>query len=264
MKTYPSYEAAKIANPESNIYVLGGKFQPGHEAARRGEEECNPANHCMTDEEFLADGHKFVNGDIVLHGELVRYIIDDSYNEYNANCDPIYILRAAALEENIAAESDYDKGMREAMQKIAVSCGRKFAVDVGYEDLPELVHDLIELYKPKPAIKPRTKAEYVKVDMKPKEIFMAMLNGEEFYVFKTDLVHFDGEQFWRHASECKSRITFINHEHEIYRRIETEISERQEFIEAVSEILPEFDKRTIQPWIGKLYDSGKFKLVEGE
>ncbi len=50
--------------------------------------------------------------------------------------------------------SDYERGMRKAMQKIAVSCGRVFGVDVGYEDLPDLVDSILrskkESAKPKP------------------------------------------------------------------------------------------------------------------
>ena len=99
--------------------------------------------------------------------------------------------------------------------------------------------------------------------MKPKEIFMAMLNGEEFY----------DEEFYTHFDVCNGWVMLLMHVQQVipnlqveklYRRIETEISERDEFIEAVSEILPEFDKRTTPLWIGKLYDSGKLKLVEGE
>ena len=36
-------------------------------------------------------------------------------------------------------DSEYDKGMRHAMQKIAQLCGRNFAVNVGYVDLPDVV-----------------------------------------------------------------------------------------------------------------------------
>ncbi|AUR84012.1 hypothetical protein NVP1046O_87 [Vibrio phage 1.046.O._10N.286.52.E3] len=37
----------------------------------------------------------------------------------------------------------YDDGMREAMQRIARACGKNFAVDIGYDNLPELVEELV-------------------------------------------------------------------------------------------------------------------------
>lgn len=56
-------------------------------------------------------------------------------------------------------ESDYERGMRESMQKIAKSCGKVFAVDVGYEQLPDLVDSLVN-----PQAEPRTRTEYEKVE----------------------------------------------------------------------------------------------------
>lgn len=44
-------------------------------------------------------------------------------------------------------ESDYERGMRRAMQKIAVSCGRVFGADVGHEDLPDLVESIVRSKK---------------------------------------------------------------------------------------------------------------------
>lgn len=39
--------------------------------------------------------------------------------------------------------TEYDDGMRKAMQRIAVACGKKFTVDIGYEQLPVLVEELL-------------------------------------------------------------------------------------------------------------------------
>ncbi len=44
-------------------------------------------------------------------------------------------------------KSNYEKGMRRAMQKIAASCGRVFGADVGYEDLPDLVESIVRSKK---------------------------------------------------------------------------------------------------------------------
>lgn len=39
--------------------------------------------------------------------------------------------------------TDFDDGMRNAMQRIARACGKSFAVDIGYDNLPELVEELL-------------------------------------------------------------------------------------------------------------------------
>ena len=48
----------------------------------------------------------------------------------------------------------------------------------------------------------------------------------------------------------------------VCRRVEIEISERDLFIEEMGNLIPGFDKRTNNIWIGKIYDSGKFKLID--
>lgn len=104
----------------------------------------------------------------------------------------------------------------------------------------------------------RTKVEYVKVEVSINEIAKLMIDGEVFYSKN------GGDKFdWRLNAFGKNNIALSElNGFDFHRRIETEIDERQEFIEAMSAILPEFDKRTIPLWIGRLYDSGKFKLVE--
>lgn len=47
----------------------------------------------------------------------------------------------------------------------------------------------------------------------------------------------------------------------IYRKVKTEIDERQEFIDAAFVIARECDTEEDVEWMGKLYDSGRFKLV---
>ena len=104
--------------------------------------------------------------------------------------------------------------------------------------------------------KPRTETEFVKIEYNHAwEIIKLYEGGEE--LFKTDSDELQIERINSIALRAQAGYPF-------YRKVETEIDERQEFIEAVSEILPEYDKRTMPLWIGKLYDSGKFKLVETE
>ena len=121
------------------------------------------------------------------------------------------------------------------------------------------VGELIETQEEKEALDEKT-YRYEKVELSPKEVFMAMLNGDEFYVLG-DLINFDGEQFWRHTSEGKSRITYINHNHEIHRRIE--VTERELFIDAYASTF-NTHMLLVEDVAGMLYDSGKFKLVNGK
>ena len=214
MTTYNSYEAAKIANSEREIYYTiianSGKdavFGLFDELNKFTDaiHKCNPADHCVTVGELRDKHGGEVGGDIILgYGSgYVRIVTqaeakDRSYDREN------FILRAAALEEK----------------------------------------------------KPRTKVEYVKV-------------ADSIFDLRHDFEA--GELFSRvnHArdySAINNTQTLAQALHQMccYRCIETPMTEREAFIEAVSETLPEYDKSAIPLWIGKLYDSGKFKLVEGE
>lgn len=114
MTTYNTYQEAKIDNPECEIYTNGNEFVSGDELTSDVIRivylsvldfyKCNPIDHCMTVEKFLADGCKFVYGDVLLDafGELAvvgnDYTIDGANLKLNTD-DRRYILRAAALEE---------------------------------------------------------------------------------------------------------------------------------------------------------------------
>lgn len=84
-------------------------------------------------------------------------------------------MRKLTLADFNTKESDYDRGMREAMKKIALSCGRNFCADIGYEDLPDLVDSLI--CKPQP----KTRTEYKPVTMRDYEALQEFHAGKEFY-----------------------------------------------------------------------------------
>ena len=111
MTTYNTYQEAKVANPKGDIYKLDRQCcficseHGGVEVVMFTDYDsigvkCSHEDYCMTVEEFLADGHKFFDGDKCLDEE--GYVIalaghhawgqPDGHNEYR------YILRAAALE----------------------------------------------------------------------------------------------------------------------------------------------------------------------
>ncbi|WFS86262.1 hypothetical protein vBVhaSMAG7_045 [Vibrio phage vB_VhaS_MAG7] len=147
MKTYNTYQEAKIANPEFEVAVvtrtdehtsemgkfisvlknnpsLGGysfadKKKTGYPNTTDGYYTvCYPSGYCMTVEKFLADGYKFVEGDVVFDfGDVVS--VDtafdaETYNQTDKKDDRRYILRAAALEnqmniDNLATQTPEEK-----------------------------------------------------------------------------------------------------------------------------------------------------------
>lgn len=48
-----------------------------------------------------------------------------------------------SIDEEESSKIEYEDGMRKAMQNIARTCGKSFAVDIGYQDLPSLVEKLV-------------------------------------------------------------------------------------------------------------------------
>lgn len=108
MKTYNTYQEAKIANPKSEIYVHGGKFLPecdilpSHETyERRGYFKCHPKDYCMTLAEFFDVGHELVSGDAYLGPCGNVYIFGLTALRHYRSCSDSgrYILRAKALEQ---------------------------------------------------------------------------------------------------------------------------------------------------------------------
>ncbi|CAH9013994.1 putative lipocalin family protein [Vibrio phage 455E52-1] len=120
MKTYNSYEEAKIANPESEIYKLASGYIATKEPQGISVHKCNPADHCMTVEEFLADGHKFVEGDVYLNsdGRGISVVNIPEYNNKRSTIDcSLYILRAAALER-IPTETPEEKEVLDCIDSV--------------------------------------------------------------------------------------------------------------------------------------------------
>ncbi|CAL9954690.1 hypothetical protein VPHK24_0002 [Vibrio phage K24] len=113
MTTYNTYQEAKIANPEESIYATKISMNGKREVfgvydiiadITLNYYTCNPADHCITVEEFLSRGHKLIKGDVYLDydGEVVEFICVCDNSQSNTNRkenDVRYILRAAALEK---------------------------------------------------------------------------------------------------------------------------------------------------------------------
>lgn len=124
MKTYNTYQEAKIENPEREIVTtsngwagddyLKGKFEPlqnikngdisSHDLSEGGWKICNHASYCMTVDQFLKGGNKFVDGDLIIGTDCNVKVVGIDYGVGSANCNvgsdnERYILRAKVLEE---------------------------------------------------------------------------------------------------------------------------------------------------------------------
>ncbi len=222
MTTYNTYQEAKIANPESEIYVLSrktalmvGKFQAINDAPTShfasGWTKCDPSKYCMTVEKFESDGHKLVSGDLYLNldGIVITYKsgIHNSADETGRNKNR-HILRAAALETK----------------------------------------------EPK-----RTKVEYVKVtdtgffelkdEFQGREIFFNQsVTSKPDYVTAMDIIELS-----HHYMQGN-----------LFRRIETPIDDRQEFIEFVEKLGSDLsaDEWSFACLAAEMFDSGRVKLLE--
>lgn len=166
MTTYNSYEEAKIANPEKTIYKIGDNFTESSELLGQSLQPCNPADHCMTVEKFLADGHKFVDGDAYLDRagdiEIVGKLLSASVvNEKGPGDKDRFILRAAALEEKSSEKVEWVNGDECAFDDrtgifIGLSKNKRLAI---VEIDNEAINHDIDLVKVCDLKKPETKQQ---------------------------------------------------------------------------------------------------------
>ena len=228
MTTFNSYAEAKIANPDRDIFTNehNDKFQS------KSDESffirCLPSHHCMTVDQFIAEGHRFANGDICLDdGDVVTVKCRAEWDEPSPGDNERYVLRAAALD--VMAQDN------EATEAKAVA----------------------EYSNEKPK---RVKVEFVKVE---DSIFDLREEFEKYELYSKADIIFDGcveDGFVLIHSEIDlAKATQVD---QIYRKVETEIDERQEFIEiACNEVNATLDSDAAEDF-GRLFDSGKFKLGE--
>lgn len=246
MTTYNSYAAAKIANPKCDIARNGKIFAPTTILSVGDAFKwtlCNPANHCPTLAEFSGAGYKLVEGDLYEYKGAVITVNNVKLENTNAesDCDR-YVLRAKAL-----GQPQEEKGAFDVMAKDNEAAEAKAVAE----------------YK-KPQPQPRTKVEYVKVKfVSDKEKAEAFINGGLRY-FTHGSIRGDLE----HDTIPVTRLDELLCGNAIYRRIETEISERDLFIDSVKSMgLCFFDGSKLlecqaEHLGSELFNSGKFKLVD--
>ena len=292
MTTYNSYEEAKIANPESEIVTTGPNWEynpalkwkfeklvedDGEVDAHALEDsawvKCNPADHCMTVEKFLKAGHKGINGDSYLDdgGTLMTLGVDISsraFNEKGSLDHKMHILRAAALEgtNNLGSRGNI-------VNEVELDCVQFSHPDIGSfvstGATDEKVRVAIESLNPsmfirKPDEKPnRVKVGYVKHNVNDEggkywEVARDWAEGNVQFRFKRN------DDFYCLIGSNEDLLRFYTNR-TLYTLQETEITERDEFIE-VFQILQEdyiLDDNYDTEQFGEfLFDSGKFKLVD--
>ncbi|CAH9014051.1 putative coil containing protein [Vibrio phage 455E52-1] len=102
-------------------------------------------------------------------------------------------------------------------------------------------------------LKPRTKTEFVKCEFDHAwEAVKAFEDGEDLYTKRShkDFVLIDN---------APDVLRFL---YDLHRKVEIEIDEKQEFIDAAREVTSATINSKAAMSFGMLYDSGKFKLVE--
>lgn len=284
MTTYNSYEEAKIANPEESVYkVLSNglfiSFDKEAEMIRdviQGSDAklCNPADHCMTVEQFLNAGHKLVGGDAFTGVCGKALIVGADIQELGINnrveSDSIcFILRAAALEEKpflqTGEEFEHTKTLNFIYDRMVDVHGENENVDYMHK-----LKNAIMMVKNRESPcntaasgeePKRVKVEFVKVEFaSDKEKAEAFIGGGLRY-FTHGKVKGDMER----DTIPVTRLDELLCGNAIYRRIETEMTERDEFVEVIKRLQEDYilnDNYDTEQFGEFLFDSGELKLVE--
>jgi hypothetical protein len=264
MTTYNTYQEAKIANPKYDIYEMAGHFAASSfiETAnsRASWNKCNPADHCMTVEKFLADGCKFVNGDLIIGIKgTVEVLTNRVWELFCADANKKrLVLRAAALEENEPelTKDDSPQGILSAISNRLhnVGCEHQnlafghelsgMACDI-WGVLPLISNESIQ------GKKPRTEVEYVKCEFDSAwEAVKDFEDGKKLYTKRShkDYILIDS---------APDVLRFL---YDLHKRIETEIDERNAFVDALNDLFHSHTMST-SDLFNAIVDSGKFKLV---
>lgn len=108
MKIYSTYQEAKIANPNSDIYAsMGGSFAAQDYVStillsgiKEGWNKCHPKDYCMSLESFLSSGKVLVWGDLFIgfKGKVSLVVSPEVRNVPQGVDSDTYILKAKALE----------------------------------------------------------------------------------------------------------------------------------------------------------------------
>lgn len=230
----------------------------------------DPADHCMSEEDFILGGYKYSNGDIIyskISGLLITIGADVCIEDmdWNDGCGhKRFILRAAALKTEHQQETEELKNNEDMYKKALEEACNQFGCTPSH--LNKNINDLIlinkkyaealaksakcEISKPK-----RARVEYEKVKFSfAWQAVKAVENGEKLYTKVAN-----GK--YVRVTETHDSIRYL---YELYRKLEVEVNERQEFIDAMIQERNKYNLEagSIKGMFGSMFDSGKFKLVD--
>lgn len=309
MATYNTYQEAKIAMPNACIIedTDSGLFfgMPTREGTTlaAGSRFAEPRYYCITVEKFLADGYKFVDGDLHEYlGTVITASSNSAFNNSKALTDnKRFILRAAALEKpflqtgesfehskalniirdrlnnSLCANESYDYMHKlnnaiafvERMENKKATCDdgelieklfdgfNRITAEREYENAYDIACEMLELEgkltseQEKPR---RTKVEWGCVHYS-EVVHYFDIAGSDLYYFPSS-----------NAGKCNSLQDYIDNLQDdgdpcLYHRIETEITERDEFIGEVCAINEKTHGERRQYLVESLFDSGRVKLI---
>jgi len=126
---------------------------------------------------------------------------------------------------------------------------------MAFADLMESEKEMIITYSTyqEAKIPKRMKVEYVKVEDSIFDLQHDLVDGK--------LVYLDVDDN-HYPIDTESQLVNCFDSNSVYRKVETEIDERQEFIDAAIELI-DASKKT-DGLLGAMFDSGKFKLVDNQ
>jgi hypothetical protein len=164
----------------------------------------------------------------------------------------LYVKKAMSLGSEINSDADTaaDKGYSCVYMMdsgVMIGAGSYPLGDSNYKELT--LSDL----------KPRTKNEFVKCEYSDKvsNVVMDFENNAPLYKSVND-------EYWT-IDELDDLFQLILNDCHIYRKVEIEIDERQEFVDTAIELLNQnshdHEANYYNEWFGAMFDSGKFKLV---
>ncbi|AUR89500.1 hypothetical protein NVP1123O_71 [Vibrio phage 1.123.O._10N.286.48.F3] len=288
MNTYDSYAAAKIAMPGMEVFY-SDKVKHFESAKENGEigrcgpfldlkiwTKCNPADHCSTLAEFLASGYELSKGDRIVDidgnfNEVMLADLEWANKPHRQTDHKIFILSAAAIgggskipekKESEVADIDFEFGRKIGATHYCVNiklitwyrkdgdCWDYTHIDHNYEWFNCAVDIPAGVPIPIPAKPKRTKVEYVPVTF---ESTIGNVDGD--VMIESDLYFQWSESNVVPVSEVTGRDLIMNR-HKLVRRIETEISERDEWIEAAIAAGDLNDTPANRKMLGKVYDAG--------
>ena len=117
MNTYPTYQAAKIANPDSGIYKLGGKFTTNSSSEfGHSLQPANPADYCMKGEDFFSKGIKLSVGDSIIesNGNIAIELTECGAKILNSHQDSVaFIIKSEAIELDNIAKKNFEHYKKE-------------------------------------------------------------------------------------------------------------------------------------------------------